>query len=413
VNSLLLSIPRRAWLGAALLSAAIATAAVSTATSRRTGTAHETSPHAMSPGVGAPGGPATTVDGLRGRVSEMEARLRDRPADIEAAILLADALLRQARATTDVRPAGRAATVLETMLRSSPGTYDGLRLLGAIDLSLHRFEAALEVGRRARDMRPDDAWNYGVIGDAQIELGDYDAAFGAFDRMMQLRPGPGAYARAAYALELTGHLDGALQAMDMAYSATAPQDPEALAWYSTQIGEVQLKLGRTADADRSFRRALFTFPQYPLAMIGTGKVRAALGNSEEALAIYLEQFGRTPTLDLAARIGDLHAAAGRVDAAEHYYELAEDLAGPVAAQTEATLALFLAEHNRKPREAVSIAERVASWRHDIQTEHALAWSYYKAGRAGDAQAAMALALRTGSRDELLLAHAAAIRSGTR
>jgi len=88
--------------------------------------------------------------------------------------------------------------------------------------------------------------------------------------------------------------------------------------------------------------------------------------------------------------------------------LAEDLAGPIPAQTEATLALFLAEHDRKLDVALDVARRVAERRHDIVTEHALAWTYYKVGRINDASAAMKRALRTGSRDDLLLSHAALI-----
>src|SRR4029453_15157754 len=99
-----------------------------------------------------------------------------------------------------------------------------------------------------------------------------------------------------------------------------------------------------------------------------------------ALAMFLDQFGRTPTLDLAARIGDWHAESGNAVEAERYYQLAEDLAGPALAQTEPALALFLAERDRKLAEAVNIAESVAKSRHDIFTEDALAWAYYKAGR---------------------------------
>ena len=115
--------------------------------------------------------------GLRQRIGEMESRLREQPDDAAAAILLADALLRQARAATDGRAANRAGDVLGAVLKDNPGQYDALRLLGAVHLSRHRFKDALDLGRRARDQRPDDAWNYGVIGDALIELGEYDQAF--------------------------------------------------------------------------------------------------------------------------------------------------------------------------------------------------------------------------------------------
>ena len=135
-----------------------------------------------------------------------------------------------------------------------------------------------------------------------------------------------------------------------------------------------------------------------------------MATGKERLRIFLDQFARTPTLNLAARIGDLYAEGGKAAEAERYYQLAEELAGPAIAQTEAALALFLAEHDRKLPEAVKIAEAVAAARHDIFTDDALAWAYYKTGRLDDAFAASQRALRTGTRDERVLAHAAAIRA---
>jgi hypothetical protein len=57
---------------------------------------------------------------------------------------------------------------------------------------------------------------------------------------------------------------------------------------------------------------------------------------------------------------------------------------------------------------VKIAEQAAAVRHDIFTDDALAWAYFKAGRLADARRAIARALRTGSTDRDLRAHAAAI-----
>jgi tetratricopeptide (TPR) repeat protein len=96
--------------------------------------------------------------------------------------------------------------------------------------------------------------------------------------------------------------------------------------------------------------------------------------------------------------------------AERFYQLAEQLAGPAMAQTEAALALFLADRDRKLDDAVMIAETVAKTRRDIFTEDALAWTYYKTGRLDEAAAASKRALRTGTRDENILSRAAAIQS---
>jgi tetratricopeptide (TPR) repeat protein len=398
------------WIAATIL-IAIAAAVLPHLLSRRA--VPRDAPISIAPAVGMPGAPPTSADGLRRRIAETESRLHTQPGDVGAAVLLADALLRQARATNDSRPASRAGEVLKTVLREHPAQYDALRMLGAIDLSLHRFRDALDVGRRARDLRPDDAWNYGVMGDALIELGEYDEAFEAFDSMMAKRPGAAAYARVAYARELRGNLPGALEAMQFAAKATTPDDPEAQAWYAAQIGELHLRMGTLDDAEREYRRAAFLFPGYPHAVIGQGKVKAARGDRDGALAVFLDQLRRTPTLDLAARIGDIYVLRGEATEAERYYQLAEDLAGPAAAQTEANLALFLAERNRNLAEAVRIAETVAAARHDVFTEDALAWAYFKTGRIDEASAASQKALRTGIRDERMLSRAAEIRAAWR
>ena len=109
------------------------------------------------------------------------------------------------------------------VLHDEPLEYDARRMLGAVYLSQHRFRDAIREGERARDQRPRDDWNYGVIGDGHLELGEYDQAFAAFQTMMNLRPTAGAYARAAYALELRGRLDAALEAMQLVHRCDAPQ----------------------------------------------------------------------------------------------------------------------------------------------------------------------------------------------
>ncbi len=64
--------------------------------------------------------------------------------------------------------------------------------------------------------------------------------------MMALRPSAAAYARVAYARELQGNLTGAIEAMKLAADATPPDDPEALAWHHAQVGDLYLRLGKTA-----------------------------------------------------------------------------------------------------------------------------------------------------------------------
>jgi tetratricopeptide (TPR) repeat protein len=108
------------------------------------------------------------------------------------------------------------------------------------------------------------------------------------------------------------------------------------------------------------------------------------------------------------RLGELQMSTGRHDEAVKNYALAV-AAWRSDAPDPKNLARFLAEHGQKTDEAVQIAEAAATVRHDIFTQDALAWAYFKSGRIADAKRTIALALRTGSRDPDILRHAAAIQ----
>jgi tetratricopeptide (TPR) repeat protein len=357
--------------------------------------------------LGAAGAPSTTREGLAKRITEMEARVAAQPDDVRAAVLLADALIRQTRVTGNAGLTQQAERVLKNALREDPGNYDALRMEGSLYLSQHRFAEAVIVAERCRAMRPEDSVNYGVLGDAHLELGDYDEAFDAFDRMMQLRPGPGSYARVAYARELQGNVEGALQAMRLAADASEGGDVEAIAWYHAQVGELLLKLEKPGDAMREFARASTAFPGHPVAVVGYAKALETVGKRSEARALLEDLVHKSPTPDVHARLGDLLAAEGRVKDAERQYALAE-AAWRSDAPEPKNLARFLADRGEKLDEAVAIAEGAAKVRHDIFTEDALAWAYFKAGRIDEARRTIRLALRTGARDREILRHAKVI-----
>jgi tetratricopeptide (TPR) repeat protein len=364
-------------------------------------------PYTTARPIGTPGAPKTSREELAQRIKEMDARLAEHPDDAGAAMLLADALLRQTRVAGNPGLAVRAEQVLTRVLAADPASYDAKRMLGALYLSQHRFREAVDAGERSRDRRPYDPVNYGIIGDGHLELGEYDEAFDAYDRMMVLRPSAAAYARVAYAHELQGDLAGALQSMKLAAEATGADDPEALAWSHTQVGDLYFQLDRRREAKQEYAAASQAFPGHPFAVIGYARVIAADGDVSGALTL-LQRLAETgPTPDLAARIGDLLERMGRHEAAERQYALAES-GWRVDAPEPKNLARFLAEHDRRVDEAIAIAEKTASERHDIFTADALAWAYFKAGRIEDARQAIALALRTGTRDRDIRAHAAAI-----
>jgi len=352
----------------------------------------------------------TTREGLTATIAMLTSRLAANRSDEQAAVGLADALMRQARVVGDGSLPKRAEDVLSSTIAATD-SYLGRRMLGAVYLAQHRFLEALEAGNKARALRPDDPWNYGVIGDAAIELGRYDEAFIAFDRMTSIKPTAAAYARIAYARELQGNLDGALTAMRMAIEATSPQDPEGMAWAWSQLGALELQKGKIDEASTAYDRALFAFPRHPYALVGQAKVAAIRGDVDRALGIYREQLAQAPTPELAAQVGDLLHRRGDIKGARAAWADAERLerdGWKNESPQPAALARLLAERDLQPQEAVRLAEEAAQGRDDIFTNDALAWSLYRTKAFDQAWAASLRARRTGTCDRRILYHAAAI-----
>ena len=364
------------------------------------------------PMLGAPGTATTSRDDLTRTIADMEARLASKPDDPAAAVTLADALLRQTRVTGNAALANRAERALERVLARQSDHFYARRMLAAVQVSQHRFRDAIRTAERALQTRRDDAWLQGVVGDAHLELGEYEQAFSAFETMGRRRPDAAAYARASYARELQGDLPGAIDFMTMALEATSARDPESLAWHHAQLGSLYLAADRTADARREFRHAEFVFPDHPSAGEGLARAMAAAGEHAAALARVRVLLGRAPSPALLALAGDLLSTLGRTSEADTQYRLAE-AAWRTDVPEPARLALFLAERGHRIDEAVGLAEQAAAERADIFTADALAWAYFKAGRFDEAQSAIARALRTGSRDRGIRRHADAIAAATR
>jgi tetratricopeptide (TPR) repeat protein len=361
--------------------------------------------------IDAPGGPATSREALDQTIQKMEARLASKPTDGSTAVTLAQALLRQARVKSDGALAVRAQQVLETAIRQNPDLYEAQRLLGAVYLSQHRFRQAIASAERARQMRPDDSWNDGVMGDGYIEIGEYEKTFAAFQEMNRRRPSAASYARASYAKELQGDLRGAIDLMRMASDATTAHDPEGQAWHFAQLGHLYMQLGDLKASRREYEHAAFTFPGHPYALAGLAKLDTLEGHLDSALTTYRELFENARTPEVATEIGDILAALGRKEEAERQYELSERLEREGWAVEEpqpGALARMLAERGRKIDEALKLAREAASSRQDIFTLDALAWASWRAGDGASARQAIDKVLALGTVDRKILYHAAAI-----
>ena len=155
----------------------------------------------------APGAPAVVGRRLERRVREMESAARQAAGRCRRGGVCWPTRCCARRASPAIRARGtRRAGSSRRCCREASGattTPTGCSRGVSVAASISRSDRSGR--RRAATRGRYDPVNYGVIGDAHLELGEYDEAFDAFDRMMELRPSAAAYARVAYARELQGN----------------------------------------------------------------------------------------------------------------------------------------------------------------------------------------------------------------
>jgi tetratricopeptide (TPR) repeat protein len=350
-------------------------------------------------------------------VARLQAELRRRPDEPRLLTRLGVAYLNRARDSADPAFFARAAEVLERATALAPMLGpDTMVARGLLDLGRHEFRSALAWGTRALEANPDLPDALGVVFDAQVELGCYQAALVTAQAMVDAKPTQGSLARVSYARELFGDPAGAVAAMVQAAAAGGGSASDR-AYVQTLIGNLHLGAGRLTPAEAAYRRALDGRPGDGLAEVGLARVAAARGNLAGAARRLEPVAARLPLPATVALLGDVRAAAGDAVAAAAQYRLVRVIerlnrANGVAVDLE--LARFEADHARDqdgdPARAVAMARRALADRPTIHGEDTLGWALRQAGRARQALPHARAAVRLGTRDALLWYHLAAVEA---
>jgi tetratricopeptide (TPR) repeat protein len=367
-----------------------------------------TTPRIGATGVGAREGapPTATTDE---RIEALQAQVRSAPSDPEGYGALGLTYLQKVRESGDPSFYERAEGAFREALARSPENFTATSGLGSLALARHEFDAALELGQRARRLNPSIPRNYAVIADAQIELGRYSAAERTLQRWVNLKPELSSYARISYFRELHGDLRGALEAMRLAVSAGG-DTPESFGYVRTLVGNLQLDRGAYAAAERAYREVLNADPAYAPALAGLARVEAGRGEYGPATTRYREVVERLPLPEYVVALGELEQAAGRAGAARGDYALVEAQAGLLRSNgvnTDVDLALYEANHG-DPRQAVELGRRAWRAAPSVRSADAYGWALSAAGEDERALQLSREAMRLGSRDPSFLYHAGMI-----
>ena len=329
------------------------------------------------------------------RIAMYSAIVNTKPSDsAHYQVLLASAYVQKTRETTDYSYLDHAVTILDGVLTLDSSNYEALRLLTETQLERHLFSTAADSSRRLIRINPADPWNWGTLGDAYIEMGDYENAAEAYQKMVALRPDLASYNRAAHFHFLYNDVPGAIAIMKKAIEAGS-SSPENVAWCMVDLGNIYFKTRQLGLAQQSFTDALRTFKNYHPAYAGLGRVLAETGDIKGAIENYRRAQEITPLPDYAAALYDLYKKSGQDALASRQMDLLDVIDKVSVANGEKAnrnLVLAFADHDVKLARALELAQGELEFRRDVYSYDALAWALYKNHRIAEAQQYMEKAL---------------------
>ena len=352
------------------------------------------------------------ADSLEGAITSLQARLRAFPDDWKSFASLGLAYVQEARVTADPSYYPKAEGVLQRSLDQHPqDNFEAMVGMAALAAARHDFAAALDWGERAKDVNPYNGSVYGVIGDAQVELGRYDDAFATFQTMVDTRPDLASYARVSYARELQGDVAGAIRAMKGAEAFAGTQADRA--WAANQLGELYFNSGRLGEAAAQYRRGTELAPAFVPPQAGLAKVAWARGDVQDAIDRYVEVTQRYPSPEYVIALGDLYEAQGEPDLAKAQFDLVgtiQQLQTANGVNVDLELSLFQADQGHAA-EALTTAREEWGRRHSIHVADSLAWALHANGRDREAARYSTKAMALGTRTALFEFHAGMIQLG--
>ena len=347
---------------------------------------------------------------LDAQIQSLQSQLKSHPDDWSSYSQLGLAYLQKARETGDPSYYQKVEEALNQSFGHQADDYVTISAMGALALARHQFHSALEWGERARQLNPTRTYAYGIITDAQIELGQYDEAVETLQTMVDLRPDMSSYSRVSYVRELHGDVDGALESMQLAVDGGIPNG-EATAWTRTQLGNLYFNTGNLKQAEAEYVYTLNNRPDYTYALAGLGRVRAAQGKLYEAIDLLTRATNIMPLPEFVITLGDLYQANNQPTLAQQQYKLIgtiEKLFEANGVDMDMEIALFNADQNKDLVATVEQARKAYANRPSIHAADVLAWALYKMGNYAEAQIYSQEALRLDTKDALKLFHAGMI-----
>ncbi len=230
--------------------------------------------------------------------NDQKSLIAENPSNPEAHLKLAELFIKEARITGEhghYYPAALEMVnkVIELEDSNQDLKFRALMTKAGVQLSLHEFSDALETGESALALNANNAQIYGVLVDCYVELGEYEKAIKAADRMISIKPDIRSYSRVSYLREIHGDVPGAKKALKLAIESGFPGYEET-AWAMLTLGELYNRYGAQDTAKQIFTEILRMREDYPFAISAIGDINYAQGKYEEAEKLQREAIDVIP-----------------------------------------------------------------------------------------------------------------------
>lgn len=354
---------------------------------------------------------------VKTKAKEYMNAIKENPTDVKSLLKLTSLYIQESRETGNFPYYDKAAMkCANTVLTYQPQNFGALIFKSLIYMSQHHFADGLQVAQQAQQVNPNNAYVYGLLVDGHVEMGQYDSAIANSDRMLTIRPDLTSYSRASYLREIFGNYKSSIDAMKMAVEAGGRGD-EHTEWTRTQLGNLYEKIGDYKSADTLYETSLALRPNYPYALAGLG--RNALANGDYKTAIKYFETADSSINDFAIEedLSDAYRLNGDADKADKMVKkVIDELTASSQSSDDGTIGHYsdrelayaylkikdndkalehaMLEYNRRPE--------------NIDVNETVAWVLYNRGEFAKALPYIKTALKTNSKNPILLARAGLI-----
>jgi tetratricopeptide (TPR) repeat protein len=335
---------------------------------------------------------------------DLLAAIKADPTDVKSKLKLAQLYILEARITGNHMYYDVAAMkYVNDALKVDSINFNALVYKSLIYMSQHHFADGLTYAHAAQQINPYNAYVYGLLVDGNVEMGNYDSAVTYADKMVSIRPDLTSYSRVSYLREIYGDYPGSIKAMKMAVDAGGQGDE---------------KTGNYQSADTLYNISLSMRPSYAYAFAGLAHVALAANDYNKAIGYYERADSIVTDNNIREELAEAYRVAGQTKKADdlenaiiadlvqsaqagdkdvnigHYAD--RELAYDYLKINDKDKALdhALLEYNRRP-DNIDVNETVA-WVYNQRGEYAKALPYIK------------VALKTHSKNPVLLSRAALI-----